>query len=836
MLMTVMLVTILPVGCTDELDTGIDSGDGVGFITIKLRNSKIATRAADNTRNEDLIKSAVICLYPNGTEAAVTPSYVEYVKDIDKNQLAEVKIKLSKSLSNSLFGNGDGSCTAYVIANLPDTEASKIDVNTPIASLGKIVINPDFASMSEQESFVMDGTATVNRTGANTDQDKATGSVELRRAASKISFSVKIKDYYIDDSNAKWTPDPDNISVLITNGVTRSQVESSSYTVASGDYYTTTTSADEDYRQRTFSKVGDVEYPYQLSSPFYTFPNEWNPEDVETPMTYMTLTVPWKKDGEDRYRTCYYMVPIVKENKLGRNINYVVKLNVEVLGSFTPDIPLPLDDLSYYAVEWGSVNMDVDLNESRYLVVDRNNYDLNNDSFISIPVYTSHETIVTDIKCTYYRYNTSGQGMEVPIEVTTPQYEATITKGYGKIYDAEVTESYTQSGDVNHALELTHELKVWDPYDASNERVQLELIRKTSSGRPGNQTWNYVYPEDIPGNIKSISYYRKTDVDAFSKYKFEITIQHKDMYENGEDSFKEVITVIQYPAVYIDAYGGYRWTDSDVSGTDGNTFVNGSDGESGWNLVYGLQTNNNANPNNTIITITHLDNTQNYIIGDPREIEPTDLTGTITFHEIVANGTYPWGGTKYELVDVPFNTDGQYAEYATAPERAWIEAPGIDDLSVPRKLKYYYPTRGAGYERYIAPKLRLASSFGICSSRNDINDNKLRCAGYQELSRPAGRWRMPTVAEIEFIMKLSNEKKIPTTFNEGSNYMSAQGVVNSSYHDENGNFTIRTDVTQAAVRCVYDEWYWGNDTITPFSGTPGTRSERYEFTWGDRPR
>lgn len=826
MLMTVLLVSIISVGCSDDLDTGIGSGGDAGYITIKLRNSKVATRAADNTNNEDLIKSAVICLYPNGAEAAVTPSFVEYVQDIDKNQQAEVIIKLSKGLANTLFGNGDGTCTAYVIANLPAEEARKIDVNTPLESLGKIVVNPDFASMKTQESFVMDGTSTVTRTGANTSEDKATGSVELRRAASKISFSIKISNEYIDDSNAKWIPDPDHVSVLITNGVTRSQVESSSYAVTNDDYYRTTTSGDENHRQRTFSKVEGADYPYQLTSPFYTFPNEWNPAEVETPMTYMTLTVPWRKEGEERYRTCFYMVPIVKENSLGRNINYVVKLNVDVLGSFTPDIPMPLNDLSYYAVEWGSVDMDVDLNESRYLVVDRNNYELNNDSFISIPVYTSHETIITDIKCTYYRYNTSSQGMEVPIEVTKEQYNNTVSKGYGKIYDAEVTESYTSTGDVNHALELTHDLKVWDPYNASDERVTLELINKYSSEDIwGNTTWTYLYPDNIDGNIKSIDYYRKTDVDAFSKYKFEITIQHKDKSEsndpNEKNTFKEVITVIQYPSVYIDVYGGYRWTGSDVSGSNGNTFINGSSNSSsnGWCYVYGIQTNNNANPNNTIITITHLDNTQNYIIGDPREATPTDLTGT----QLKVGNMRP----NY----ISFNTNGNQA-----PERAWVEAPGIENLNENRKLKNYYSTRGAGYERYIAPKLRLASSFGICSSGNDMNQNKLRCAGYQELSRPAGRWRMPTVAEIEFIMKLSNEKKIPTTFNEGSDYMSAQGVVNSDYHDENGNFTIRTNVTQAAVRCVYDEWYWGNDTITPISGTSGTRNERYQFTWGDRPR
>ena len=352
------------------------------------------------------------------------------------------------------------------------------------------------------------------------------------------------------------------------------------------------------------------------------------------------------------------------------------------------------------------------------------------------------------------------------------------------------------------------------------------MIRKTQND---GSNWSYTYPSDIPENIKSINYYQKTDVDAFSKYKFEITIQHKDKFEstdpNEKETFKEVLTIIQYPAVYVEAYGGYRWTGSNVSGYNGNTFVNGesdTDENFGWNGVYGLRTSNNANPNNTIITITQLNEGQKYIIGDPRETTATDLTGTTTLQ---------YGLLWPNYVTVNFNTDNN-----KAPNSAWRLAPGIDDLNTPRKLTNYYPTGGEGYERYIAPKLRLASSFGICSGRNSLAEDKLRCAGYQELSRPAGRWRIPTVAEIEYIMKLSNEKKIPTTFNEGTDYMSAQGVVNSDKKNEDGTFKIKTETAYAAVRCVYDEWYWGVDTIKPISGTAGTRNERYQFTWGDRPR
>ena len=43
-----------------------------------------------------------------------------------------------------------------------------------------------------------------------------------------------------------------------------------------------------------------------------------------------------------------------------------------------------------------------------------------------------------------------------------------------------------------------------------------------------------------------------------------------------------------------------------------------------------------------------------------------------------------------------------------------------------------------------------------------------RCAGYQEAGYPAGRWRVPTMAEINYIVQLSGWGVIPSLFSESS--------------------------------------------------------------------
>ena len=133
-----------------------------------------------------------------------------------------------------------------------------------------------------------------------------------------------------------------------------------------------------------------------------------------------------------------------------------------------------------------------------------------------------------------------------------------------------------------------------------------------------------------------------------------------------------------------------------------------------------------------------------------------------------------------------------------------------------------------------------------------------RAAAYQELGYPAGRWRLPTFGEVEYIMTLAAEQKIPRLFgttNSGTwYYWCAQGAVAvPDANNTNQKIQIVENLSRggypyynmplepfsgnrylARTRFVYDEWYWGSETLTPSSATPNETSTIYEFTWGDR--
>lgn len=760
--------------CSDDSFNGPDSDGGAGYIKIRLSSSSHGSRAGEVDKlNENLISSAVLCLSPLTSPDDMPPVLTQRFSGLT-GSTEVLEVKLTDDMRNALFPGDAVTCKAYVVANLPDGPSSVTD-GMSVSDIRAIAVTSDFATSNVQSSFVMDGDNTVTLLNPGTTAESVSGKIDLQRAASKITIAVNVPESITVDGKV-WRSERTNMSVLITNGVQRSAVNPATHTLVTGDYYNTTTvSENQTHRQRKLEAGTDTKFTYELTSPFYTYPNEWNPDDSESPMTYMTLMVPWKLDGEDSYRTCYYMVPVIRTgNTIGRNIHYRVKINVNILGSFTPDEPFTLDDLSYTAAEWGSVPVDVDIADYRYLVVDQNHYTMDNIESTFIPVYTSHPTTVTNVEMTYYRYYTTTQGIEKPITITMTQYENTQDKGYGDIWTCDfLNPDKVDLVNPSTGINFSHKLVVWNPYNQNNRSVNLTNLRSDDA---------------VNTAINSIRYYRPSNDPAYSRYDITITIVHTDKVGKPDAAnFTKTITITQYPQMYINSVKNY--SGNNATAAAGNMWVNGNQrNNSSWNTASGL-TGNNTNPNQYIINITQLDyqEVQKYVIGDPR---------TFTVDNLDYNG--------------------------------WTKSWSIYNNKNDNILTYYYPTENSSRtEKMIAPKLKVASSYGVCGQIT-YKEAQRRCASYQEMDCPAGRWRIPTIAEMEFIINLSNEKKIPALYTNTRDvyYWSAQGRVISN--DINENPTPDMDGS-AAVRCVYDEWYWENEPLEKVNG-------KYRFTWGDRER
>lgn len=294
----------------------------------------------------------------------------------------------------------------------------------------------------------------------------------------------------------------------------------------------------------------------------------------------------------------------------------------------------------------------------------------------------------------------------------------------------------------------------------------------------GKTQEGYEYQGDVPSNYsitvdgdELVFNHPITDNDNVP---YTITVE---VYNRQE--LHKTWTITQYPAIYIEGnradhrlFVAGQWTNT-TSGWDKDDWykeVHYNSNRQMYNLgsvqnpesVDGTGTN--RNPNNYTIYVTSFNVGDNYKIGDPRELTPRNL--------------------------------------------------GMEDLTS------YYPTRQTDTERIIAPAFKIASSRGKTLPITFDNAER-RCAAYQEDGYGAGRWRVPTEAEIEFIVNLSANGKIPTLFD--GEYWSASGKYYSSDDQEFNSPTQREN--SFAVRCVYDVWYWGEERA----------SNPDEFDWRDEP-
>lgn len=253
--------------------------------------------------------------------------------------------------------------------------------------------------------------------------------------------------------------------------------------------------------------------------------------------------------------------------------------------------------------------------------------------------------------------------------------------------------------------------------------------------------------------------------------------------KNQDELTSEEITVVQYPAIY--AVGNYNekgMTNRFVNGkTLGKGGVSGSEGAypvfDDINDTYEHQlgtlndlTNTgpyatNRNRNQYKIYVTVLDEGDDSRIGDPRDEKVNNFSGL--------------------------------------------------------KLTHYHPASSSeNTNKIIAPSFLIASSWGITQPIYDAERAQRRCAAYQENGYPAGRWRLPTEAEIKFVQKLSDGDYIPALF-QGYYWASSGNLVKSNNVPDNAeNF----------VRCVYDLWYWGDE---PMYDNKETKEVLTTFTWGD---
>ena len=282
--------------------------------------------------------------------------------------------------------------------------------------------------------------------------------------------------------------------------------------------------------------------------------------------------------------------------------------------------------------------------------------------------------------------------------------------------------------------------------------------------------------------------YSGTTYDV-SPYTFTFTL-HLDA-AGTDTSYDKTVTVTQYPPLYI----AQVLSDGYVSINSYSYAVNGQNRLFDNTASVGATVNTSLIPH-YIGSITNpsnvdgsADNTNQYIF---------EIEATIIDMEMEIDGT----PTKVVIGDprskTPTDFDGDFSGLTSAT---------------------YYPT-AEDTKNVISPRFRIASSYGKTFSMS-YEGARRRCAAYQENGYPAGRWRLPTMAEIEFLIKLSDNGKIKTLFGASTTNAywagGAEARFSNQFLDLSGSTasvssnTVTVDGYGVFTRCVYDTWYWGTD-------------------------
>ena len=763
------------VSCTQELG-GDDASVGpeAGTITLTLRTVEPQTKATkpgEAAYNENLIKSVHYFFYPkDGTDSNTEKEPAKRGQALNLNKQDQHILTVNASedeIKNVLFKYPYNDCDVYVIVNLPEDVDIDALPDRKLSTLKKIVLeDANFEANLTQPCFVMEGldVATV------IDRNKvlaAEGTIPVDRVAAKISVSINVLDQInlVDEvdftSGMKWTSNPDKMTIELVNGVNRA--------VLSGNPDDLELTEDDrfidNHSGRTFTSITIDGEEFWTCAPFYSYPENWEIGSDEEP--YLFITLPWtteiwtEVDGEKPpiYKTypCYYKI-MLGSNELKRNTWYDLKINIGILGSFenTPEVILPIEEVQYFVADWSDgLKVDSEILGAKYLVVDKEQYEVFNEPTILIPFTTSHDCEIVSVSCKYPNLKT---GKDV----------------------TESASSYSIDIENGNTIKLTHALN------------------------------NNMLSEDFD----------------FTPFTFVFTIQHID-----DPTYKKEITVVQYPAIYGVAKPNTDYGNGgNANGDNGFVWVNGYQGSNNGNNkdFFGTangRSNTSADPNMFVFTVTTTEGT-NYIIGDPREQE--------------------------------YTYDADVAR--------WSSSPAIYDGRANRELKYYYGTAVASPKytnangqtgtiyandaaaqaaepniNMIAPKFRLASGYAVLgigdTEVQTLENLKKRCASYQEDGYPAGRWRLPTLAEFQFIMTQIELGNLPTVYLDNTAYWCAYGVGTPN----NGVINMRYigyDSSGHSVRCVYDEWYWENSKTYRLGtqNADGSFTPSDTFTWGDMPR
>lgn len=724
--------------------------------------------------------------------------YYQKIDNVNKVGQAEIPLYVDESLIIDIFGD-EGTCEVFVIANLSteiigNRNFAAGQEGTDVEKLGEFLLqrnNGNYDAIGKP--FVMAGLAECKKNSSN----NAEATIALVRAAAKVTFSVIIPQsitvtektliegevYESVEREMKPVITKESMTVAFHNGASKAYIYG---TYPIGENETFVTSKILFNHVRTIPAVPATDSApatpakdvYTIEMPLYTYARVWEKGDPKA--AYWSFEMQWGYDSTgdkiiDKYRPYYYQILINGANRsFEPNHWYDMSVNVGVLGSTIEALPKVLEELSYYVFNWATVPTNGGSGD-RLEDVELEKY-----NYLEVP---QKYIVMDNVNTVGIRYNASHKiGVEFD---TTP----------GKtVYGLPEETS-------KHALYIDNR---------SGTPVAKDLPNIVAGTVDSNESDAEIAKYNFVDNNKGLLTFKyNLGSDVYSPAYLFITIWldvDGDGVHDPDEIITEDVSIVMYPAIYIIGDESLLYS----------VFVNGN-----YNTN---RLNSNADLNNMgYLTIN------GHQAGKATGYDASRYMHTITISAFNADEKrdYMFAYNNDDILDTKYIIGDPRIRESNTYGVSWA----TDNSGA--TLKNYYPTSTEAYQ-VIAPKFRISSKLAGYS-HSTPQGAAYRCASYQEAGYPAGRWRIPTTAEVLFVIRLQEDRKIQELFHGTSTYLSATDRIQNN----DNNFTLSKghgDDPNAtySVRCVYDEWYWGAE---PEARTNASLNNwgGYEFTWGDRP-
>lgn len=806
----------LAISCNNRLEFSDRVSEGGGKLDLSVWCVSPETRA-DQTKegediyNENALTSIDYFIYPeNSTLETPAVAHGRWTPETG------TKFSSSKVVDMGTYQAQYGTKGyVFMLANVPadfvsgsESVNALLDLPVPVTTFGQVDQTGKF---KPQDSFVMISKERVGFTLSNSEVVKV--SVPLSRRAAKITLDIKMAKWFTeyrytggDKTHGTyvqtWYPNMESVQVYLLNytdlGDMKGTPTSVSEVTKFASYRRTAyiPSIDEDGGSIVVDVTDGVTHEVAASkvsgNPFYSYPSKWESKDVYAP--FIKVIVKWSSYHEDVLPTetqpgdkksliqankeFYYKITIPDELDLKSNNWYKINLELSVLGGEADDAVVSIPG-TYSVVAWSDPDeaMGGDLNSGRYLTVSGNKKQVKEGNIV------------------YETFEAYGDKIDIPIITSHPFEVVNASSTYPTFIDPYTDGALTYSTD-------------------SSEEDNYTITP--------SQDMTYVSLEHIRVKGVNEQSYAAKDLAPIT-YTFKI--QHEDA-----DDYYRYIRVIQYPAIYADLIEG------------GDVFINGyfqyqsARPASGFS---GLTERNYNFGNNYSKRGFRSDNAQN---------QSSTMT-TVDYGGIAYDGKLP---RKMTLITVTaFTNASQYYESLGDPQKTYIigdprqqnktwnslnrrvssrngDSYGYTNWSSDEISAIKVGTNIEGKENIIAPALLISSRWGRPGTGypESLEIAEKRCATYQEAGYPAGRWRLPTEAEIYFIYTLQDKGLVDGLFSSDINsqnfgYYASSGRVfdrhriNQDGGEGYGGIAYANRFTPGpysgkpvSVRCVYDYWYW----------------------------